>query len=147
MSYAHDMPVAAPTLASELRRAVIMASRRIRAERGSADLSDPQYSVLVHLERNGQLTPSQLADLERIQPPSMTRTINCLVEAGLVEKAAHPTDGRVVVVSLTEQGRTGVAETRQRRSAWLEAQLAAMEPDERARLADALELLWRIAQA
>lgn len=141
------MPVAAPALASELRRAVIMASRRIRAERGSADLSDPQYSVLVHLERNGQLTPGQLADLERIQPPSMTRTINCLVEAGLVEKAAHPTDGRVVVVSLTDKGRTEVAETRERRSAWLEAQLEAMEPDERERLAGALDLLWRIAQA
>ncbi len=147
MRYAHDVSAATHALASELRRAVIMASRRIRAERGSADLTDPQYAVLVHLEKHGPLTPGQLADLERIQPPSMTRTVNCLAESGLVEKASHPTDGRVVVVSLTETGRTEVAETRRRRSAWLEAQLEAMAPDERARLADAVDLLWRLAQA
>ncbi len=147
MSYAHNMTVTAPALASELRRAVIMAARRIRAERGSADLTDPQYSVLVHLEKLGPLTPGQLADLERVQPPSMTRTVSCLAEAGLVAKSPHATDGRVVVVSLTETGRTEVSETRQRRSAWLEGQLDAMAPDERARLADSLELLWRIAQA
>jgi len=141
------MPSDAHALASELRPAVIMAARRIRAERGSADLSDPQYSVLVHLEKHGPLTPGQLADLERIQPPSMTRTVNCLVEAGLVAKDAHPTDGRVVLVSLTPAGRTEVAETRRRRSQWLEARLEDMADDERARLADAVELLRRIAEA
>ncbi|MBT0993040.1 MarR family transcriptional regulator [Cellulomonas sp. DKR-3] len=141
------MPVAAPALAGELRAAVIMAARRIRAERGSADLTDPQYSVLVHLEKRGPLTPGQLADIERIQPPSMTRTVNCLVEDGLVAKAAHPTDGRVVVVSLTEAGRTEVVETRHRRSQWLAAQLEGMTPDEQDRLADAVELLRRISQA
>jgi DNA-binding MarR family transcriptional regulator len=147
MSYAHDMPTTAPSLTDELRAAVMMAARRIRAERGSADLSDPQYAVLVHLEKRGTLTPGQLADIEHIQPPSMTRTVNCLVEQGLVAKAAHPTDGRVVVVSITEAGRTEVTETRQRRSQWLAGQLEAMTPDERARLADAVELLRRISQA
>lgn len=141
------MPSDAHALASELRPAVIMAARRIRAERGSADLSDPQYSVLVHLEKRGPLTPGQLADLERIQPPSMTRTVNCLADAGLVAKDAHPTDGRVVVVSLTDAGRTEVSETRRKRSQWLEAQLEAMTSDERRRLDEAIALLRRIAEA
>lgn len=145
------LPPASPAdphaLAPELRSAVIMAARRIRAERGSADLTDPQYSVLVHLEKRGELTPGQLADLERIQPPSMTRTVNCLAEDGLVAKQPHATDGRVVVVSLTDAGRSQVAETRQRRSEWLEHELAEMSDDERRRLADAVELLRRLARA
>lgn len=134
-------------LAPELRSAVIMAARRIRAERGSADLTDPQYSVLVYLEKRGPLTPGQLADLEHIQPPSMTRTVNCLAETGLVAKEPHATDGRVVVVSLTDAGRSQVAETRERRSRWLAHELEVMSDDERRRLADAVELLQRLARA
>ena len=64
------------SLASELRVSVGRASRRIRAERGEAGLPDNQFSVLLWIEKRGPLTPGQLAELERIQPPSMTRTVN-----------------------------------------------------------------------
>ena len=131
----------------DLRIAIGQAARRIRAERGGAGLADPQYTVLLWLNKRGPLTPGQLAEVERIQPPSMTRTVNCLVELGLVAKDPHPTDGRQVVVSLTDSGKAEVEETRRRRNTWLAGQLEAMSPDERRLLTDATELLRRIAQA
>ena len=132
-------------LAGELRIAIGRASRRIRAERGEAGLTDPQFTVLAWLTKEGPLTPGQLAERERIQPPSMTRTVNGLVELGLVAKAEHPTDGRQVVVSLTDAGVAEVDETRRRRDTWLADRLRHMSPDERALLVDAAELLRRIA--
>lgn len=132
-------------LAGELRIAIGRASRRIRAERGQAGLTDPQFTVLAWLTKEGPLTPGQLAERERIQPPSMTRTVSSLVELGLVAKAEHPTDGRQVVVSLTAEGVAEVDETRRRRDAWLADRLRQMTKDERALLVDAAELLRRIA--
>ena len=132
-------------LAGELRIAIGRASRRIRAERGEAGLTDPQFTVLAWLTKEGPLTPGQLAERERIQPPSMTRTVNSLVDLGLVAKAEHPTDGRQVVVSLTAAGVAEVDETRRRRDTWLADRLRQMTKDERALLVDAAELLRRIA--
>jgi DNA-binding MarR family transcriptional regulator len=135
------------SLASELRVSVGRASRRIRAERGDAGLPDNQFAVLLWIEKRGPLTPGQLAELERIQPPSMTRTVNCLADAGLVSKEAHPTDGRAVVVSLTEAARAEIAETRRRRDTWLAKHLATLTPDERAHLTAAADLLRRLADS
>ena len=122
-----------------------MASRRVKAERGDAGLPDPQFNVLAMLHAHGAMTPGQLAEAERIQPPSMTRTVNCLVELGLVAKTEHPTDGRQVLVDLTEAGRAEVHETRRRRDAWLTGRLSQLTADERRRLGEAVELLRRIA--
>ncbi|MCG2801673.1 MAG: MarR family transcriptional regulator [Cellulomonas sp.] len=122
-----------------------MASRRVQAERGDAGLPDPQFNVLVMLHAQGEMTPGQLAEAERIQPPSMTRTVNCLVELGLATKRENPSDGRQVLVDLTEAGRAEVHETRRRRNAWLTARLSELTADERHRLAEAAELLRKIA--
>lgn len=148
MTTTSDLPAPAAadlTLAAELRVSLGRATRRIKGERGDAGLSDPQFNVLAILLREGPMSPGHLADLERIQPPSMTRTVNCLVERGLVRKEEHPTDGRQVVVTLTEAGEAEVAETRRRRDAWLSARLAGLTADERATLVQAAELLRRIA--
>ncbi|BDO41070.1 MAG: MarR family transcriptional regulator [Cellulomonas sp. 73-145] len=138
--------VTAPSLAADLRVALSRANRRVRAERGSAGLSDPQFSVLALLTRNGPMTPGQLADADRVQPPTMTRTVNCLVDLGLVSKGENPADGRQVVVSLTEQGVAEVRETRRRRNAWLAQRLAGLTAEERAVLSRAAELLRGIAE-
>ncbi|GEL48856.1 MarR family transcriptional regulator [Cellulomonas hominis] len=132
-------------LAGELRVALAKSSRRIRSRRGAADLPDPQFNVLAILLREGPLTPGALADTEHVQPPSMTRTVNALVELGFVRKSEHPTDGRQVVVSLTEPGEAEVRETRRRRDAWLADQLETLTPEERRTLAQAAVLLRRIA--
>jgi DNA-binding MarR family transcriptional regulator len=132
-------------LAAGLRIGIFRSARRLRAERGTADLPDHQYSVLGWLNGSGSLTPGALAEMQHVQPPSMTRTVNTLVELGLVRKSEHPTDGRQVVVSLTEVGVIEVKETVRRRDAWLTRQLAALTPDERATLAAAAQLMWGIA--
>lgn len=144
-------PVANPeesgtaALAQDLRRALSVASRRVKAERGAAGLPDPQFNVLALLHAHGSMTPGSLADAERIQPPSMTRTVNCLVDLGLVAKSEHPTDGRLVIVDLTEAGRAEVQETRRRRDSWLTGRLDTLTDEERTRLSGAAELLRKIA--
>jgi len=132
------------TLAADLRVTLGRATRRIKAERGEAGLSDPQFNVLAILLREGPTSPGRLAEHERIAAPAMTRTVGCLADRGLVRKDEHPTDGRQVVVSLTPEGEAEVAETRRRRDAWLSARLAGLDTADRAVLAQAAEILRRI---
>jgi len=135
------------TLAGELRVALIRSVRRLRLERSSEEITDGQYSVLAALSKQGPLTPGDLAEREHVQPPSMTRTVARLVEAGLVARSEHPTDRRQVLVTITEAGEREVRETRRRRDAWLAQRLAALTPEERATLAEATEILRKIATA
>ena len=93
-------------LASELRTSVMRLRRRLANERDPAnDLSIPVMAVLGALFRYGELTVGELAALERVQPPTMTRKVTFLEEGGFVSRRAHETDGRVVVVTLTDLGR------------------------------------------
>ena len=132
-------------LAADLRVAVLRTARRLRLEKSDADLTDSQFSVLALLDREGPQTPRDLAGHERVQPPSMTRTLAALADAGLVVRSEHPDDGRQVVVTLTDAGAAVVRETRRRRDAWLARRLAELTPDERATLAAAGDILRRIA--
>ncbi len=134
-----------PALAVELRHAIMRASRRIRQERSVDDVTPGQYSVLAGLDNHGPLTPREIAAHEKVQPPSMTRTIAALEELGLVSRTDHPTDGRQVLVGLTPEGATVVRETRKRRDAWLAKRLAELSADERDTLARAAEILQRVA--
>ena len=139
------MATTSSTLAADLRQAVGRTHRRLRAEVGDAHLSYVQYSVLVLLTREGPMTPGRLAELEGVQPPTMTRTVSSLAELGLVSKAPDPADGRLVVVALTPAGVAEVKETRRRRDAWLTSRLAKLTPDDRDVLARAAALLKEIA--
>ncbi len=134
-----------PALAADLRVAVMRVSRRIRQERSVDDVTPGQYSVLAGLANHGPLTPREIAAHEKVQPPSMTRTIAALEELGLVSRTDHPTDGRQVLVALTEAGAVAVRETQKRRDAWLAKRLAELAPDERETLARAAVILQRVA--
>lgn len=96
------------------------------------------------LDRQGPATPREIATHEQVQPPSMTRTIGLLTDLDLVERQGHPEDGRQVLISLTQKGKTLVAETRKRRDAWLARQLRDLSPAERETLANATEILRRL---
>ncbi len=152
MSYANDMPtvqMAARTdagLASELRLSVMRLRRRLSNERHPDNpLSMGAMAVLGCLFRNGDLTVGELASWERVQPPSMTRTVNSLEEGGYVTRRAHETDGRQVVVALSEQGRTTLLADRARRDAWLARRLRELTAEERDVLRRAAPLLERLA--
>jgi DNA-binding MarR family transcriptional regulator len=152
MNSAPSRPKAGPgtgpaVLAAELRVALMKAVRRLRAEKSDADLTDGQYSVLAVLDRLGPRTPGEIAAHERVQPPSMTRTVAALAELGLVTRTEHPVDRRQVLVALTQTGTATVRETRRRRDAWLARRLAALTPTERDVLARAAEILRRIADS
>lgn len=140
--------MAEPTIAeqsTELRLAVMRLSRRLRQERADAELSASQFSALGWVSAEGPLTLGRLAELERVTPPSMNRTVNCLVDARLVTREDAPDDGRKVLVRTTPAGEAIMRETRRRRDAWLSKRFAALSPDERDVLAEAASILRRLA--
>ena len=108
-------------LATTLRISVSRLARRLRVERTShgmpeSELSDTQFATLSALERHSAMTPGELAEYEKVQPPSMTRVIEVLGERGLVMRAPHTTDRRQVVLTVTEEGRAAVLRARRRRN-------------------------------
>jgi len=149
MSYAYDMPAAQRTataeLASALRMGVMRLARRLRSERADTGLSLTQLTTLASLERLGPTSPGVLAAQEKVRPPSMTRVLAGLEELELVFRTDHPTDGRQVVVSITESARRLLQEDRQRREAWLAQRLTELSADERATLRRASVILDRLA--
>jgi len=130
--------------ASRLRIATFRLARRMRTQRAVDSMSDGQFAVLAGLSIHGPHTLSELADRERVSSPSMNRTVNCLQESGYVRRSADESDGRKVVISLTDEGRSVVEETARRRDAWVEESLAALTPAERATLAEAAEIMQRM---
>ncbi|WP_139977654.1 MarR family winged helix-turn-helix transcriptional regulator [Nocardioides litoris] len=135
-------------LASELRFSVMRLRRRLAGERHpDNDLSLGAMGVLAGLHRLGDLTVGELAQREKVQPPSMTRTVSALEADGYVERRRHATDGRQVVVTLTDRGRTTLLADRRRRDEWLALRLRELTPDERAVLRQAAPILERLAGA
>lgn len=146
------MSMSATPLAEELRIAIARLSRRLRTLRpvpgaGAAPLSLTQFAALAAIERHGSMTPRELADHEKVQPPSMTRVIAFLEGEGLVERSPHPTDGRQVVLHATEAGRNLLAEERRRKEAWLSQRLAELTPEEREILHRAAPILDKLSKA
>ncbi len=138
-------------LATSLRISVSRLARRMRAERIAQglqpELSDTQLAALAALERNAAMTPSALAEHEKVQPPSITRVIGALEERGLIQRMPHPSDRRQVVLAVTDQGRDLVAQIRRLREAWLARRLRELSSDERATLTQALPILEKLSQS
>ena len=138
-------------LASALRISVSRLARRLRAERQSEglepDLSDTQLAALAALERHSAMTPGELADHEKVQPPSMTRVITVLEERGLVMRAPHASDRRQVVLTVTDYGRQVIQQSRKLREAWLAKRLRELTPQERSALRAAAPVLEKLSQS
>lgn len=148
MSYANGVPTLTRTaeLASTMRVSVMRLARRLRAERPDFGLSLTQIAALATIERHGPMTPGDVAEHERVQPPSMTRVLAVLEDKGLVDRAAHPSDGRQQLVSLAPAGRDLLREDRKRREAWLAMRLAELTPEERQILHAAAPIIDRITR-
>jgi DNA-binding MarR family transcriptional regulator len=139
--------VSAAALAAALRSSITLFGRRMRATRPVGELTPGQFSVLGSLDLAGALTPRELADSERVRPPTITKIVAKLEAAGLVQRTPHPTDGRQVILSPTTTGRAVLQQARKAREAWLAQRLAELSPDERATLREASRILERIARA
>src|SRR3954464_10206499 len=127
-------------LAVGLRLAVTRTARRLRQEAGGG-LSPSLTAALATVERHGPLTPSELADRERVQRPTITRVVAKLEEAELIARTADPLDGRSSLIALTPKGAALLAELRTRKDAYLAARLHRLSAEDRTTLARAAELL------
>ncbi|TQS43229.1 MarR family winged helix-turn-helix transcriptional regulator [Cryptosporangium phraense] len=135
-------------LAADVRSTTGRFFRRLRAERPAHGLTMTQISALFSISKaEGGLTPRQLAEIERVQPPAATRTVAALEDRGLIRRAPHPTDGRQIVLSTTPAGDALIVADRQAREAWLAARLAELDESDREVLRAAVTILDRLARA
>lgn len=134
-------------LTSALRIAVMRLARRLRAEKSDDTLTLTQLSALASLAKWGPLSPTALAEIERVQPPSMTRVIAHLEARGLATRVAHASDRRQSVIAISPAGQERVDEDRRRSRAWLARVLAGLGEQDRAVLEAAVPLLERLAQS
>jgi DNA-binding MarR family transcriptional regulator len=139
-------------LATAMRISISRLARRLRVERlglGGTEtvISDIQLAALAALERHDSMSPGELAEHEKVQPPSMTRVIAVLEERGLVRREPHATDRRQVILTVTADGRGLVQRVRRRREAWLAQRLQELTPDERQILRAASPILEKISQS
>jgi DNA-binding MarR family transcriptional regulator len=132
--------IATPELAGHLRLVIVRTARRLRQEAGS-ELSPSLTAALSTVERHGPMTPSELASRERIQRPTATRVLARLEDDGLVERTPDPRDGRSSLVAATPRARALLAELRTRKTAFLAERLERLDPDERAVLDRAADIL------
>ena len=134
-------------LEDDLRIAILRLSRRMRAERASLDVTDGQLSALFVLWKEGPQTLGSLSEHECVTPPSMNRTVNSLVESGLVKRAGSPDDGRKVLITATSAGLEIATETKRRRVAWFARTLATLSDSERELVNTVTPILRKLADS
>lgn len=107
--------------AARLRLGIVRTARRLRQEAAAeaTGLTPTSTAALATIERHGPLTPSELALLERVKRPTVTRTLGCLEREGLVERTADPADGRSFLVAVNAAGRERLRRLRRRKNAYL----------------------------
>jgi DNA-binding MarR family transcriptional regulator len=131
--------------AARLRLVIVRTARRLRQEAGG-DLSPSSAAALATIERRGPLAPSELAELERVKRPTITRVLARLEEAGLVERTGNPADGRAFLVSITREGSELLRRIRTRKNAYLARRLSKLGPDDLAALERAADVLEHILE-
>jgi DNA-binding MarR family transcriptional regulator len=132
-------------LAARLRLAVTRLARRLR-QQAEGEVTPSQLSALSSVERLGPLTLGELAGVERVQPPSMTRIVAGLEEAGLVARTVDERDRRIARVQTTVAGQRFLERSRGRKNAYLAARIRTMNTEDRAVLARAAALLEHLLE-
>jgi DNA-binding MarR family transcriptional regulator len=131
--------------AARLRLAIVRTARRLRQEAGT-DLSPTLTAALATIDRHGPLTPSELADIERVKRPTATRIAAALEKDGLIERAADPTDGRAFLLSTSSEGRTLMKRLRSRKNAYISRRLRKLGDEDVETLERAAEVLERMLE-
>src|SRR5215207_5004695 len=132
-------------LASHLRITVTRLARRLRAQL-PGELTPSQLATLSSVERLGPLTLGELSNAEKVKPPTMTKIVACLEEAGMVSRTVDQTDRRVARVQATEPGRRFLDDSRQQKDAYLAQRLRSLDLADRTVLERAAEVLDRLLE-
>ncbi|MFF8941999.1 MarR family winged helix-turn-helix transcriptional regulator [Streptomyces sp. NPDC014864] len=140
-----DGIASAARAARDLRVVFSRLRRRIRDVARDEDLTPSQVSALPLVGKHGAATASALASAEGVRPQSMATVLAALEQHGLIRRSPDPTDGRRLLVALTESGRERIEDHRQVREEWLDQALAdRYTEDERQTLVEAFALLERL---
>lgn len=129
--------------AARLRLGVVRTARRLRQEAAAeaSGLTPTSTAALATIERHGPLTPSELAELEQVRRPTITRTLGCLEREGLIERTPDPADGRSSLICLNAAGRERLRRLRGRKNAFLARRMRDLPAEDVATLEHAAEIL------
>lgn len=141
MTLKADIPLT--DAAVRLRMAIVRTARRLRQEAAAetSGLTPTSTAALATIDRHGPLTPSELAEIERVKRPTVTRTLGCLDREGLIERTPDPADGRSSLVSVNGAGRERLRRLRGRKNAYLAKRMRELPAADVAALERAAEIL------
>jgi DNA-binding MarR family transcriptional regulator len=117
-------------IANRLRPVLLKLNRELRHEVHSLGVTGGQVSLLVQIKYHPGIGMRELAALEHISVPGMSKFVARLEEAGLVERAAVEGDQRRVGLTLTAAGQRVLRSVKSKRTAWLASRLRQLDPAE-----------------
>jgi DNA-binding MarR family transcriptional regulator len=134
--------------AARLRLGIVRTARRLRQEAASeaTGLTPTSTAALATIERHGPLTPSELAQLEAVKRPTVTRTLGCLDREGLIVRTPDPADGRSALVAINAAGRERLRRLRGRKNAYLARRMRRLPTADVETLERAAEILERMLE-
>ncbi|MGN6254403.1 MAG: MarR family winged helix-turn-helix transcriptional regulator [Solirubrobacterales bacterium] len=134
--------------AAHLRTAIVRTARRLRQEAAAetSGLTPTSVAALATIERHGPMTPSEIAGIERVKRPTVTRTLGCLEREGLIDRTPDPADGRSALVEVNGAGRERLRRLRSRKNAYLARRMRDLSAEEVETLERAAEILERMRE-
>jgi DNA-binding MarR family transcriptional regulator len=134
--------------AAQLRTAIVRTSRRLRQEAAAetSGLTPTSVAALATIERHGPMTPSEIAAIERVKRPTITRTLGCLEREALIDRSPDPTDKRSALVRINGAGRERLRRLRKRKNAYLARRMRDLSDEEVETLERAAEILERMRE-
>jgi DNA-binding MarR family transcriptional regulator len=133
-------------LASVLRPSLLRLTRLVRNQRVDMSVTLTQLSAMYTLDKHGPMSAGELANCERVQPPSMTKVLANLEEQGLVQRNVHPSDRRQAIIAITDAGAQLLESEQRSRDAWLARRLGTLTAEERALIQRVVPILDKLAE-
>jgi DNA-binding MarR family transcriptional regulator len=140
----HELPPSHAELASALRLSLLRAARRLRSQRVNTSATLSQLSALATVWKSGPLSAGEIAAIEQVQPPSMTKILAALEQSGWIERSSHPDDRRQSIIAITPAGQELLAEETRARDEWLAKRLVELSTEDLRKLGAAIEVLDRL---
>jgi DNA-binding MarR family transcriptional regulator len=132
--------------AARIQEGVRQLTRRMRNGRANAQLGMSATGILTTLHRLGSMAAARLAEVEKLQPQSLTRLIAALEKQKLILRKPDPNDGRKLVLAITDAGRSALREDLRERRKWLDRALQSLTPKERETLLAAAPVMIKLAR-